>query len=55
MPYGLPHETPELTKKMEDCVREVMKQGREKVSAIRICKASLMRSYHLEKRMKKET
>jgi hypothetical protein len=41
MPYGIPKETKKQTKKMEDCVASVMKQGKDKSSAIAICKASI--------------
>ena len=41
MPYGGP--TPEQDKKIEKCVARLVAGGREKVSAIRICKASILR------------
>jgi hypothetical protein len=44
-PYGIPKEhggdSPENVAKMEKCVRDVMKQGKDKESAIRICKNSV--------------
>ena len=46
MPYGLPKEiggdSPENEEKMKHCIKRVMAQGKSKVSAIRICKVSLM-------------
>jgi len=44
MPYGLPNETPAITKKMESCVAGLVKQGKSKSSAIAICKSSIMKS-----------
>lgn len=46
MPYGLPKEkdTPANNRKMERCVADVMKDGKSKESAIRICKDSIMKS-----------
>lgn len=49
MPYGLPKgiNTAANNAKMERCVEQVMKSGKSKESAIRICKASLMKSSRL--------
>jgi hypothetical protein len=48
MPYGIDKsiggDSPENTKWMEECVRKVMKTGKDKSSAIAICKATLKRS-----------
>lgn len=44
MPYGIKNETPEQTKWMEKCVSKVMKTGKDKDSAIAICKSQLTRS-----------
>lgn len=45
MPYGYPKrlggDSPANDSRMEVCVQQVMKRGADKVSAIRICKASL--------------
>ena len=41
MPYG--GTTPEQDKKIESCVVDVMKTGKDKVSAIRICKSSILK------------
>lgn len=45
-PFGLPEgmDTPEMNKKMEDCVSRVMKTGKSKGSAIPICKNSILNS-----------
>ena len=42
MPYG--NETPEQTKWLEKCVVKVMKSGKDKSSAIAICKSQLKKS-----------
>ena len=41
MPYG--GTTPIQDARIEACVARVMKQGHDKVSAIKICKASILR------------
>lgn len=45
MPYGLAKDvggdSPELDKKMEDCVTKLTDKGYSKQSAIRICKVSI--------------
>lgn len=41
MPYG--GTTPEQDKKIERCVAQVMAGGRDKASAIAICKASILK------------
>lgn len=45
MPYGIPKElggdSPENIEWMENCVLKVMKTGKNKSSAIAICKATL--------------
>lgn len=45
MPYGMPKDMPqpETDQKMERCVTQVMKQGRDKQHAIMICKAAIIR------------
>ena len=47
MPYGMPKsmggDNAENDAKMERCVTSVMKTGKSKESAIRICKVALMR------------
>lgn len=40
MPYSN-DETPEQTRKMEDCVRQVMADGKSKSEAIAICQTSV--------------
>lgn len=49
MPYGLPKKINTSTNnaKMERCVEKVMKTGKSKESAIRICKAAIIRSHKL--------
>lgn len=50
MPYNIPGETPEMTKKMESCVNDLMadpnfkpREGQDKKSAaIAVCKATMM-------------
>jgi predicted Ser/Thr protein kinase len=42
MPYG--GTTPDQDKKIEECVAELIRKGHSKVSAIKICKASIMRN-----------
>lgn len=49
MPYG--GTTPEQDKKIEHCVARLMGEGHDKVSAIKICKASVMKK---SKRRKKK-
>ena len=48
MPYSLKKsvggDTPALDAKMERCVSNLQAQGHDKVSAIRICKASIQRA-----------
>ncbi len=46
MPYGMPKgmDTQENNAKMERCVAEVMKDGHSKQSAIKICKASMIKA-----------
>lgn len=44
MPYGIKDETPEQTKWMEKCVIKVMKSGKDKSSAVAICKSQLKKS-----------
>lgn len=48
MPYGFPKryggDSPENDAKMADCVNRVVASGRDKQSAIRICKASLIKA-----------
>lgn len=48
MPYGLPKEiggdSPENNEKMERCIARVMTQGKDKIRAIKICKAMLIKS-----------
>ena len=46
MPYGLPKEidTPEMNAKMERCVSDIQKKGKDKESAIKICKAQMMKA-----------
>jgi uncharacterized protein YoaH (UPF0181 family) len=48
MPYGMPKsqggDTPAVDAKMERCVQQVMAQGKSKESAIRICKAAMIRA-----------
>ncbi len=55
MPYGPVKkgikETPAQTKMMEACVKGVMKEGKDKSTAIAICKISLRKA--MEKRTKK--
>lgn len=41
MPYG--GTTPEQDKKIERCVAHLTAGGRDKVSAIKICKASILK------------
>ena len=49
MPYGIPEETQSDEAWMERCVAKVMGDGKSKESAIRICKAMLMRDRELSK------
>lgn len=48
MPYGVSKDvggdSPSNDSLMEKCVEQVMKQGKDKQSAIRICKSSIQRS-----------
>jgi hypothetical protein len=46
MPYGLPKDLPqpESDQKVERCVTKLVARGEDKTSAIRICKASLIKS-----------
>lgn len=48
MPYGMSKkvggDTPNTDAKMEQCVAKVQAEGHDKVSAIRICKASIEKS-----------
>jgi hypothetical protein len=48
MPYGVSKkiggDSPANDARMESCVQQVMSRGSSKVSAIRICKASLQRA-----------
>ena len=45
MPYGMKNgDTPEKDAKMESCVRDLMSQGHDKISAIKICKSSIDRN-----------
>lgn len=45
MPYGMKGgDTPAKDAKMERCVTHVMKSGKDKTSAIRICKVAIQRS-----------
>lgn len=48
MPYGVDEDLGGDSKEnvawMEECVKKVMKQGKDKSSAIAICKATLKRS-----------
>lgn len=48
MPYGLPEEVGGDSKEneqwMERCVERVMKQGKDKSSAVAICKSTLVKS-----------
>lgn len=41
MPYG---NQPNQTARIERCVTRLTKQGKDKVQAIRICKASIMKA-----------
>lgn len=41
MPYG--GTTPEQDAKIERCIVSLMKQGRDKVTAIKICKNSVLK------------
>ena len=41
MPFGMP--SPEMDAKVERCVTDLTAKGREKVSAIKICKASVLK------------
>ncbi len=44
MPYNMKGgDTPEKDAKMERCVSDLQSQGHDKVSAIKICKASIDR------------
>jgi len=52
MPYG--GSTPEEDAKIERCVEQLMKSGKDKVSAIRICKASVLKGKK-PRRVKKES
>jgi len=59
MPYGLPKSIPastryRLDKKIERCVKELMKRGYSKVSAIRICKSSVLKGYRKRKKRKEK-
>lgn len=49
MPYGMPKDidSDETNSKMERCVAQVMKSGKNKTSAIKICKASMIKAHHL--------
>ena len=48
MPYGIAKkvggDTPNTDAKMEHCIAQVQAEGHDKVSAIKICKASIERS-----------
>jgi hypothetical protein len=48
VPYGISHkvggDTPNTDAKMERCVAQIVAQGRDKVSAIKICKAAIEKS-----------
>jgi hypothetical protein len=48
MPYG--GTTPEQDVKIERCVDELMRKGYDKVSAIKICKSSVMGKSRLRKK-----
>lgn len=54
MPYGMAKrvggDSPENDSLMERCVEQLMSQGKDKTSAIRICKASIQRSLARKKR-----
>lgn len=59
MPYGISKkvggDTQAVDSKMERCVSDVIKTGKDKVTAIKICKSSITNSMiqnKLEKRMK---
>lgn len=49
MPYGLPKgiNSPEMNARMERCV-DKLKKKHGKISAIKICKASLIKAHALE-------
>jgi hypothetical protein len=47
MPYGTPSK--KIDKKVEDCVNSVMKSGKDKVAAIKICKSSIMKEEKMDK------
>jgi len=58
MPYGLSKkaggDNPSNDSKMEKCVKDVMSQGKDKITAIKICKSSItnsMMSSKLKKRL----
>lgn len=48
MPYGMPQsaggDSAATDSKMERCVAQVVAQGHDKVSAIRICKVAIIRA-----------
>lgn len=46
-PYGMPRnlDTPEINKKLEDCVSKVMKTGKDKSNSVAICKNAIMKKY----------
>lgn len=39
-PYGMMNETPKTTQWLENCVKKVMRDGKDKSSAIAICKST---------------
>lgn len=54
MPYGMPKkvggDTPSIDSRMARCVQDVMAKGKDKVSAIRICKVAITKSLAKRKR-----
>ena len=54
MPYGIPKssggDNSANVRKMERCIKRVMKRGRTKTEAIRICKSTLFRTRRRKRR-----
>jgi hypothetical protein len=43
MPYNIPNETPDETGRMERCVADLVAKGKDKSTAVAICKSSIMK------------
>lgn len=58
MPYGMAKDvggdSPDNDTKMESCVKDLMSKGKDKDSAIAICKSSIQKSLRRSDKLKKE-